>query len=248
MDGKSSFDRSLIPPIFIGLFSVVGIVILLLLRNGSRPASPQAATTTPLKFQFIATEPGIVKPTAPLDVSPLPTLSPTAFSLLPNGFASATFVTTLTPTTPSNGLGATNTAPTPTPQSLGRTYDDADFALNYTGNWIGQSGVNGVYQNTLHLSNTIGDAVQLSFVGRKVRITFQAGPSLGAIAIKIDSVDFTLDQSADETRIGEWESPLLILSSHTLTITHISGGSINLDSIVVVDISTATPTITPTIP
>jgi len=69
---------------------------------------------------------------------------------------------------------------------------------------------------------------------------------LGAIAIKIDGVDFALDESANTTVISGWESPVLVLSSHTVTITHISGGSINLDSIAVLDISTPTPTITPT--
>jgi hypothetical protein len=69
---------------------------------------------------------------------------------------------------------------------------------------------------------------------------------LGTIAIKLDSVDFTLDQSDPETFIGEWESPILVLSSHSITITHISGGSINLDSITVLDVATPTPTLTPT--
>ena len=121
-----------------------------------------------------------------------------------------------------------------------------NFKFNYTGDWIGQSGVNGTSQNTLHVSNTIGDSVQLSFVGQKVQIAYQAAPSLGTIAIRLDSVDFTVDQSSSEISIETWESPVLTLSSHTITITHISGGSINLDEVAVIDISTPTPTLTPT--
>jgi hypothetical protein len=88
--------------------------------------------------------------------------------------------------------------------------------------------------------------VQLSFVGQKIRFTYQAGPSLGTVAIKLDGVDFSLEQSATDSVISAWESPVLVLSSHLVTITHISGGSINIDSIAVLDLSTPTPTLTAT--
>jgi hypothetical protein len=135
---------------------------------------------------------------------------------------------------------------TVTAQPLGATYDDVDSALAYTGSWIPQNGVNGVYKNTLHISSTIGDAVQLVFYGQLIQLTYQAGPSLGTIAIKLDTKDFVLDQSASETTSSVWESPMQTLVNHTITITHISGGSVNIDSLVVIDISTATPTATAT--
>jgi len=84
--------------------------------------------------------------------------------------------------------------------------------------------------------------VKLSFFGQKIRYTYQAGPSLGAIALRLDDVDFALDQASADTTLSEWESPILVLSSHSITITHISGGSINIDSISVIDLATPTPT------
>jgi len=246
MDNKPALDRSVFIPIFFGFASVLGIcLVLLAARLGAARGTVQSGETeTPVKFQYLATEPGIALPTdAPPVTSIFETDTPAPTPLFSP--------LTLTPTSISTRvipLRATNTPATvsSTPLALNIIYDDADFKFNYTGNWIGQSGVSGTYQNTLHVSSTIGDSVQLSFVGQKIRLAYQAGPSLGTIAIKLDSVDFTIDQSDSETLVGEWESPVLVLSSHSITITHISGGSINLDSLTVLDISTPTPTSTST--
>jgi len=244
MDNKPALDRSVFIPIFLGFASVFGIcLVLFAARLGAARGTVQdSETTTPIKFQYLATEPGVALPTdAPPVTSVFETDTPAPTPLFSP--------LTLTPTSVSTRvipLRATNTPATvsSTPLALNIIYDDADFKFNYTGNWIGQSGVNGTYQNTLHVSSTIGDSVQLSFVGQKIRLAYQAGPSLGTIAIKLDSVDFTLDQFAPATLASEWESPVLVLSSHSVTITHISGGSINLDSIAVIDISTPAPTST----
>ncbi len=246
MENKPAFDRSLLIPIFIGFASVMGICLVLFAARFSaiRGAIQADATRTPVKYQYLATEPGIALPTdAPTPTALFETETPEPTLVL--------FLPTLTPapiSTQPPPLKLTNTPATisPTPLALSIKYDDADFKFNYTGDWIGQSGVNGTSQNTLHVSNTIGNSVQLSFVGQKIRIAYQAAPSLGTIAIRLDSVDFTVDQASSEIVIGTWESPVLILSSHTITITHISGGSINLDEVAVIDISTPTPTLTAT--
>lgn len=246
MENKPAFDRSLLIPIFIGFASVMGICLVLIATRFSalRGAIQADETRTPVKYQYVATEPGIAIPTdAPTPTAFFETETPEPTLVL--------FLPTITPTplsTQPPPLRITNTPATisPTPLALSIKYDDADFKFNYTGDWIGQSGVNGTSQNTLHVSNTIGDSVQLSFVGQKVQIAYQAAPSLGTIAIRLDSVDFTVDQSSSEISIEIWESPVLTLSSHTITITHISGGSINLDEVAVIDISTPTPTLTPT--
>src|SRR5258706_3583585 len=262
MDNKTSLDRSLLIPIFIGFFSVLGICLVLFAArlSAARGNIQNSATATPLKYQYLATEPGIVLPTEIASpTEELSTASPTLSHGLPTStqftnistvpstpLILSTSISTRTPT--SIVLAAATNTPTPsaTAQFLNVTYDDTDFKFLYTGNWVSQSGVSDTYQNTLHISNAIGDAVQLSFVGQKIHIAYQAGPSLGAIAIKIDGVDFALDESANTTAISGWESPVLVLSSHLVTITHISGGSINLDSIAILDISTPTPTVTPT--
>jgi len=243
MDNRPASDRSVFIPIFIGFASVLGIcLVLFAARLGASRGNIQSGETeTPIKYQFLATEPGIALPTdvLPVTATEIPTLA--IIDLPPT--LTATVVPTLVVVPNATNVPATAS---PTALVLNITYDDADFKFNYTGNWIGQSGVSGTYQNTLHVSSTIGDSVQLSFVGQKIRMVYQAGPSLGTIAIKLDGVDFTLDQFAPATLRSEWESPVLVLSSHTLTITHISGGSINLDTIAVLDVSTPTPTSTPT--
>jgi hypothetical protein len=243
MDNKPAFDRSVFIPIFIGFASVLGIcLVLFAIRLGAARVSIQSeVTNTPLKFQLLGTEPGIVFPTE----APSPTLEfsePTATEIiLPPTFTPVVVLVTPTASRQNNPVAS----PSPTVATLNVTYDDTDFKFNYTGDWS-TSTVSGTYQNTLHISNKIGNSVQLSFVGQKIRLTYQGGPSLGTLAIKLDSLDFTLEQSSPQTLIVEWESPVLVLSSHALTITHISGGSINIDKVSVLDLGTATPTRTPT--
>jgi hypothetical protein len=253
MDNKTSFDRSLLIPIFIGFFSVLGIcLVLFAARLGAARGNVQSNdTATPIKYQYLATEPGVVFPTeaaSPTESLPV-TIIPTQKIFLPTlSLSTATLPVISTAPIQTNQTKSINTAVsiTPTYQSLNATYDDADFKLLYTGNWTSQSGVSDTYQNTLHVSSTIGDSVQLSFVGQNIHLTYQAGPSLGAIAIKLDTQDYVLDQASATTDHIEWESPVLVLSSHTITITHISGGSVNIDSFSVIDLSTPTPTPTVT--
>ncbi len=248
MDSKPSVDRSVFLPIFIGFVSVIGICLVLFAArlSASRGNVQSGETGTPVKYQYLATEPGIAFPTeAPPATTVLETETPTSTPTPTRIFFPLTSTSTFVSTQVIQPR-ATNTLATfsPTPLALNITYDNADFKFNYTGSWVAQSGVSGTYQNTLHISNTIGDSVQLSFVGQKIRIVYQAGPSLGSIAIKLDNLDFTLDQFSESTLISEWESPILVLSSHSVTITHVSGGSINLDAIAVVDLAIPTPTLT----
>jgi hypothetical protein len=132
--------------------------------------------------------------------------------------------------------------------------DDVDSSLVHTGNWIEQSGLSNAYKNTLHISTIIGNSLQVTFYGDRFGWRYQAGPSLGTVAIHVtnmttsgEAADFTLDQSASTTAAGEWESPLLATAYHTVAITHISGGSINVDAVILYPIATPTPTSTPTV-
>jgi hypothetical protein len=248
MDNKPPLDRSMFIPILIGFASVMGIcLVLFAARLGASRGNVQSTeTATPVKYQLIGTEPNVALPTEAPPATGLVSETPTttAIVLLPTLTSTAAISTQIVQPRATNTLAAAS--PSPTARVLNATYDDADFILNYTGNWLAQSGVSGTYKNTLHISSTIGDSVQLSFVGQKIHLVYQAGPSLGTIAIRLDSADFTLDQSASTTSISEWESPVLVLSSHSVTITHISGGSVNIDSIEVLDLSTPTPTLTVT--
>ena len=256
MDKKPPIDPSLFIPIGIGTCSILGILFVLLgLRLSAVRGTIQAiVTNTPIRFQYLGTEPAAAPPTdvAPADEETLPASeTPTEIFLLPptatESIRTQPFVTT--PSLPATTAPAPRTATiTVTGSALGATYDDVDLRLVYTGNWLSQSGVSGTYRNTLHISSTIGDAVQLIFFGQKIQLAYQGGPSLGTIAIRLDSADFVLDQAATDTGPSQWESPALAMANHTITITHISGGSVNIDSFVITDLSTATPaaTLTPT--
>jgi hypothetical protein len=252
MDKRPPLDPSLLAPIFVGVCSLLGILLVLLgMRfSAARGGIPTAITSTPPRFQYLATEPGVAAlseaPTA--EELPAATEEPTEFPELTEVL---TFPVTLPPArTVTPLLLATNTPSagtiTATLPSLDITYDDADPKLSYTGNWISQSGVNNTYHSTLHISSTIGDAVQFIFFGQKMQLAYQAGAGLGTITIRLDSTDFVLDQVSTATQSGVWESPVFTLANHTVTITHISGGSVNLDSLSVIDLSTPVPTATPT--
>lgn len=252
MAEKSSVDRSLWIPAVLGLFSLLGIcLVLITLRVRDLPgALSEQSTATPLRFQYLATEPGVVLPTIvntlpvdPATDTPAPTLP--VFDTGEDLELTEPFATPL-PVLPTRTSGISTAANT-TPLPIGITFDDVDIRIIYSGNWIGQSGVLDAFQNTLHLSSTIGDALELVFFGQKIRLVYQAGPGLGQIAIKLDEFDFVLDQASSEASQGIWDSPVLPLANHTLTITHISGGAINIDSLVVIDIATATPSTTPAI-
>lgn len=254
MDKKPPVDPSLFIPIGIGACSIFGILFVLLgLRlSAVRGTIQTIVTNTPVRFQYLGTEPVAAAPTdaAPADEETLQvTDTPTEMFLFP---PTATQPIKTLPFATTPALLAT-TAPAPrtatvtlTPAALGATYDDADLRLVYTGNWLSQSGVSGTYRNTLHISSTIGDAVQLIFFGQKIQITYQEGPSLGTVAIRLDSSEFVQDQASPDTGFGQWESPVVALANHTITITHISGGSVNVDSFIIVDLSTATASVTPT--
>ena len=253
MDKRPPLDPSLLAPIFVGVCSILGILLVLLgMRfSAARGSIPTVITSTPPRFQYLATEPGVAAPSEAPTAEEAPTVAevPTQF---PELTAVLTFPATVTQasSTTTAILLATDTPSagtiTATLPSLDMTYDDADPKLNYAGNWISQSGVNNTYHSTLHISSTIGDAVQFIFFGQKMQLAYQAGPGLGTITIRLDSTDFVLDQVSTGTQSGVWESPVFTLANHTVTITHISGGSVNLDSLSVVDLSTPVPTLTPT--
>jgi hypothetical protein len=126
------------------------------------------------------------------------------------------------------------------------TYDDTNPLLAYTGNWVSQANVTGAYQGTLHISNTIDNTVTFSFTGQEIHLFYQAGPSLGTISITIDSLGPPpFSQAQSVTQIKEWVYQSDTAGTHTIEIRHVSGGSVNIDSLTVPG-PTPTPTRTPT--
>lgn len=121
------------------------------------------------------------------------------------------------------------------------TYDDPDSHLAYTGNWEVQTGVTGVRNGTLHLSNTPGDKVEFQFIGNELRVFFQAGPNLGAIRLTIDNDSYVMDETNSSILSYEWVIVASDNDVHNVTITHESGGPVNLDGFIV-PILPCTPT------
>src|SRR5262245_30606501 len=64
MDNQPSFDRSLLIPIFISGFSVVGIIVVLLIGRvlNSPPEARMTPSATPFQYLYLGTEPAITTP------------------------------------------------------------------------------------------------------------------------------------------------------------------------------------------
>ena len=122
------------------------------------------------------------------------------------------------------------------------TFDDTDSRFVYSGDWERQTGVAGVTGNTLHVSNTLGNTIKFLFIGNELRVFFQAGPSLGTIRLTLDSTSHVVNQAASSTQSYEWVLPADYNGTHTVTITHESGGAVNFDAIIV---PVVPPTVTP---
>lgn len=262
MDNQPAFDRGLIPPALIGIFSVIGICLVLLIYryNTSRAVVEVTVTPTLFKFIFLGTEPAIstepipeesVTVTETLDEESPPIVTqPTPIFTQ----ASPIILTPITPpiTTPNTPSLLTPSNPTatlasaaPPPLNAG-TYDDVYPGLIYSGNWVNQTNVSGAYQNTLHVSSTLtspGNSVTFRYIGQEVRLLYQSGASLGVVRVLLDGTQTLLNQSdsSNELVLGATS-----VGTHTVSITHQSGGSVNLDSIIIPLGVTPSPTVTAT--
>lgn len=181
---------------------------------------PIENTGASFQYLLISTESGFASLT--------PEQEPTAKATsTPHDSASPTKPAASTPTTASTA-----------PLNPG-VYDDADERIIYSGNWT-QTKTNNV---TLHVSNTLNNTITIRFIGEQIRIFYQSSSSLGTIRINIDGLEIDLDESAMIAAQSEWVSPLLLNGTHTVTITHLSGGSVNLDAFAIPDpLKTSTPT------
>jgi hypothetical protein len=242
MDNQPSFDRGLIPPALIGIFSVIGICLVLLIYryNTSSVVVEVTVTQTPFKYIYLGTEPAIsTEPspeesaTATLSDEPAPIFTQASpIILTPNTPQIATPNTLVpSPLTPSI---ATNTPDSAAPPPLNAgTYDDVYPGLIYSGNWVNQTNVSGAYQNTLHISTTLttpGNSVTFRFIGQEVRLFYQSGASLGVLRVLLDGTQTLLNQAGTST---EFVLTATSVGTHTVSITHQSGGSVNLDYVII---------------
>jgi hypothetical protein len=266
MDNQPSVDRSLLVPISIGAFSIVGIIVVLLIGRAlnAPPEVAPTASATPFQYIYLGTEPAITTPIGgeselpltedPLEEEPVvvtpgvvtqtsPTVSTPPILTPPNSISTPTgnLPRTGTPSpTPARQTTSTTTPGSPVPAN---TYDDTDSRLTYSGNWLPQTNVNGAYQGTLHVSDSIGNFVSFTFTGDQIQLYYQAGASLGTVTITFDNE--TLGTQVSQAQGGIWVYSLDTSGTHTVVITHSSGGSVNIDRLVIPG-PTATPSRTPT--
>ena len=251
MDNQPAFDRSILIPIFLSGFSVIGIVVVLLIGRSlsTPPEVPTTPSATRFAYVYLGTEPAITTPlveeteillteepifeepteeqiTTPPVQATLTRPGPSTPIILPS--ATGNLQRTITPATP------TVTSASLPPLSPG-TYDDGHQYLVYDG-WEPTG--------ALHVSFQPGSTISFRFIGRQLRLLYQGGATLGQVRIQIDGgTPVTLDQSSGT----EWASDLVSNSTHTVLINHSGGGSVNLDQVIIPDIAnTPTPTLTPT--
>lgn len=268
MDNTPTIDRSILLPILLGGFSIIGIIAVLFIGRSLNSPPPVSASPSATAFQYIylGTEPAIVTPLteesgvpfpteAPVEVAPTVFFSPTSpaspaspsvgtpiILTQPNTTRTSTSIVLRT-NTPVGLASSTATFSTPV---AANTYDDTDSRLAYSGGWVSQTGVSGAYQGTLHISSANGNSVTFNFTGQELHLFYQAGPSLGIVTINFDSdaLGITLNQAQGN---GEWVGMLDTAGSHVVTIRHTSGGSVNIDRLFIpAPAVTVTPTRTST--
>jgi hypothetical protein len=256
MDNQPSFDRSLLIPIGVGIFAVLGICVILVTGrlNGPRAVVEEVPTATAFQYAFIGTEPAFTTVTLEPseEASPSPSALALETNLPPDVFNTPTFIPQNTPQNPPD-VFPTNTlasfitlpplpntsTPSKTPTSAfaapfgSGTFDDVDSRFVYSGDWDRQTNVAGATGGTLHVSGTLGNSVKFLFIGDELRVFFQAGPSLGTIRLTLDSTSYVMNEASTSTQSYEWVLAASNNGTHTVTITHDSGGSVNFDAIIV---------------
>lgn len=259
MDNQPAFDRSILVPILLSGFSVIGILVVLWIgRSLSEPPEvPMTPSATRFQYVYLGTEPAITTPLieeTEIVITDEPIVEEPTFEgptdPAPPILGTPTRPGPLTPIVLPSATGNLQRTNTPAPATATSasgpplnpgTYDDVDSHLIYTG-W-NPTNVAGAYSNTLHVSLSPGSTITFRFIGRDLRLLYQGGSTLGQIRITIDNVSETLDQSSG----NEWVSDSFTNGTHTVSITHIGGGSVNLDQVIIPEPSnTPTPTRTAT--
>jgi FtsP/CotA-like multicopper oxidase with cupredoxin domain len=114
------------------------------------------------------------------------------------------------------------------------TYDDTDPNIYYSAAWV-QQAMPGNVNNTEHYSASVGNVASLTFHGAGIRLAFRTTPDLGVLNVAIDGgAPAAVNQySAGWLQNQTWDSPVLAVGDHTLTLTHASGAYVVLDAVTV---------------
>jgi FtsP/CotA-like multicopper oxidase with cupredoxin domain len=114
------------------------------------------------------------------------------------------------------------------------TYDDANAAWTYTGDWQNYNG-SGPYLNTLHYSTTVGSSAVVNFTGEQVALRYTQLSDRGVADIYIDGIKvFSLNQNGPGSWQQTWTSAPLTSGVHTLSLVHAAGAVVDIDAIKIV--------------
>jgi hypothetical protein len=239
MQPRSSFDRTLLIPIAIGVVSILGIGWLFLTGAVRETLNPPTAVPTAVPFDAgsLATEAAFFFPSA---TATLDETLPTATETLPLRAtirAANTLINILITESPATA-SATPTPNQVQPLAAGRRYDDTDPNIFYDQFWtvLKNSSTVNAYKGTLHASNSIGNEAFFRFIGTSFRLGYQRGMNFGTVTVLIDGEPYSFHEQ--DPRLV-WRSPQLAPGDHLVRIIHESGESINLDYIEILDVSYA---------
>lgn len=232
MQPRSSFDRTLLIPVVIGIVSIVGICWIFLISGLGRKvlpptatpssfSSPEAATQTPSR-SAISTHDEI-RPTA------LVTGPDTSAGTLAELPSSTSTVVTASLSTPS----ATLTPDRIQPFRAGK-HDDTDPNIAYDTYWTALKNPSTAtsYKGTIHASSDSGSEASFRFTGKQVRLGYKRAKSFGTVTVIIDGQSYRFNEQAFDL---VWSSPRLSPGDHFVQIIHESGESVNLDYVEILD-------------
>lgn len=226
-----SRDYSLLAPLLIGVISVLGICLIItpiwFPRQNAQTFPTQ--TVTPFKYLLLATLTPV--PAVELEIAVGTEILPVPTATLEGGVALNPASTDQAGISTNDFFTSTITiTPNPifaesVPMKTG-TYDDSDSHIIRTGIWKNQGNVD-AYQETLLVSNTVGNSVAFSFIGRQMVLGYQSSDNAGDITINMDGSEVTFTQLVGNA----WFSQEVEPGTHFVILTHMSGASVNLDYI-----------------
>jgi hypothetical protein len=236
MHPRPPFDRELLIPIAVGVVSILGVgwIFWANYRSGSHIPPTVEPTAIPFDFGPLETETALV-PSAPSTLEEtLPTVTGTNPAVYPNPSAEAppsvSTVIAESPPSPS----ATPAPDQPAPLQAGKIYDDMDPNIAYDRYWtiLKNPGTKNAYKGALHVSGSLGSEASFRFTGKQFYIGYQRGKNFGTVTVMIDDQPYSFHEQAFDLL---WRSPQLSAGTHSVSIIHDSGESINLDYIEVLD-------------
>ena len=258
MNNRPTLNRELLIPILLGGFSVIGIIVVLMIgRSLNAPAEvAMTPSSTPFQYIYLGTEPAITtlvveESELPLSEEPITEEPIIDVPILPTATrpAASTLIILTQPNTTRTAVSTPARSPTATRTSTAsavNTYDDTDSRLTYSDGWVSQTGMSGVYQGTLHISDTANNkSATIQFSGQEIFFYYLSGPSSGIVTIYLDNDPLALTTVNQARDGGVWHYVLESAQTHVIRIEHTSGGSVNIDRFVI-PASTPTPTRTPT--